>query len=93
MNPKKFERYKLRLPFYKFMRLFRLEKYAKGDGDPIDTSDAIAILSEVEASKREAYNKGIDAAIEIVTDACDYDLHMIGFMDSLVCTLENSKKK
>jgi hypothetical protein len=35
------------------MSLYRLEKYANGNGDPIDTSDAMGILSEVKSLKKE----------------------------------------
>lgn len=35
------------------MSLYRLERYANGDGDPIDTSDARGILSEVKSLQKE----------------------------------------
>lgn len=35
------------------MSLYRLEKYAAGDGDPIDTSDALSVLAEVNKLRRE----------------------------------------
>jgi len=74
------------------MSLFRLEKYAKGDGDPIDTSDALSILSEIESIKKEYYNKGIDTAISLVNDCMDYEDRMLGKDKTIICGLESSKK-
>lgn len=74
------------------MSLYRLERYSTGDGDPIDTSDALSILAEVKALEREHYNKGIDAAIKLVEEYMDYENRITGLQDAIICGLENSKK-
>lgn len=73
------------------MSLYRLQRYAEGNGDPIDTSDALAILSEVDRGLIANFNKGIDAAIKVVDQHMDYESRMVGTRDALVKALESSK--
>lgn len=74
------------------MSLYRLRKYSTGDGDPIDISDALSILQEIEEIKIEAYNQGLDTAIALVRKSADYESRMTGVLETLVCGLECSKK-
>lgn len=69
------------------MSLYRLQRYADGNGDPIDTSDALAILSEVDRGLVANFNKGIDAAIVKVKELVQEDV----LCDTLVEELEKSK--
>ena len=75
------------------MSLYRLERYSTGDGDPIDTSDALSILREVEEIKRQEYNAGLDTAIDLVRQSGDYESRMTGLIETIVMRLENSKKE
>ena len=75
------------------MSLYRLKRYSEGNGDPIDTSDALGVLNEIEEIKRKSYNDGLDTAISLVKDCMDYEDRMLGKQDTIVCGLENSKKQ
>ena len=75
------------------MSLYRLKRYSVGDGDPIDTSDALGVLNEIEEIKRKSYNYGLDTAILLVRECMDYEDRMLGKEDTIVCGLENSKKQ
>ena len=74
------------------MSLYRLKRFSEGDGSPIDTSDAFAILQEFEDMKKESYNAGLNTAMSLVEEACDYVARMVGLYGGLMTGLENSKK-
>jgi len=75
------------------MSLYRLKRYSEGNGDPIDTSDALGVLNEIEEIKRKSYNDGLDTAISLVRECMDYEDRMMGKEDNIICGLENSKKQ
>lgn len=59
------------------MSTYRLERYASGDGDPIDTSDANAILEKIK--KLEEENLELKKEIKILKEAFNISNYKVNF--------------